>query len=114
MGVPPHPWDLRKCGVCGCRWPVVAGVGGVLPGVCAGAVPGRWSKTQRAAAAAEYETIEAELAKERELERKRHQNDPQWSPVELPESAKGDARDKAAEKFDVSGKLVSDAKTCTP
>ncbi|WP_336669687.1 hypothetical protein [Tsukamurella sp. USMM236] len=65
--------------------------------------------SHRAAIAVEYERVEAIAAAAR---RRATQNNKggDSEPVILPEQSRGDARDKAAERFNVSGKSVSDAK----
>lgn len=62
--------------------------------------------------AVEFEKLEAVAAKERERERKSTPKANESTKVNLPESPpdRGQARDKAAELFNVSGKSVSDAK----
>ena len=66
------------------------------------------STGQRAAVAAKYvQHFEAE-AKKRELERKRNQNNPEWTSAKLHESARSDQ--KAAEMFNVSPRSVATAK----
>ena len=69
--------------------------------------------SQRAALAVEFEKLEAVAAKERERERKSTPKANESTKANLPESPPDrgpQARDKAAELFNVSGKSVSDAK----
>lgn len=66
--------------------------------------------SQRAAIAVEYERVFAVEAKKRELERKTHQNEPDRTRENLPQSEVGKASDEAGDLFNVSGRSVRDAK----
>ena len=68
--------------------------------------------SQRAALAVEFEKLEAVAAKERERERKSTPKANESTGANLPHSSDRapQARDKAAELFNVSGRSVSDAK----